>query len=469
LLVLLAVAVVEAVAWTIVMPPLQGPDEISHVAYVQRIVENREIPWPSAGEAASVGSPYSTELANGANQAGLYVLGGNLAARPADTPADEALWNRLKQGYGRPQRANGVGFTSSLKNPPAYYLYSAVVYAATGPLALFDQLFVMRLANIPILLAMIVFTWLLAGELLGGRRALQALATIVVTLQPQLMQLTAVVNPDVLLCATSTAGLYLCVIVLCRGLTPARVAGLVGVCALAGFTHGRGLALILPAALAIGLRAWRDRRPGHPRPAIAAALAALGVAAFALVFAWVATRGAMSGSGLRQLASYVWQFYLPRLGFMQPMIGPHYGLRDIITERYYGAFAQLEIGFSPDVYDVFWWVTLFVGALAIASLVVHRKALVAQWDVAVVLGVAVVGLLALLNAVAYRALVVLPLDPIIAGRYLLPLAALYGVGVALAVSLAPGRWGAAAGGGVAAALALLQLSSLGITVARFYA
>ena len=67
------------------------------------------------------------------------------------------------------------------------------MYAATGPLDLFDQPFVMRLANIPILLAMIVFTWLLAGELLRwAGRALQALATlIVVTLQPQLMQLTA--------------------------------------------------------------------------------------------------------------------------------------------------------------------------------------------------------------------------------------------------------------------------------------
>jgi hypothetical protein len=100
---------------------------------------------------------------------------------------------------------------------------------------------------------------------------------------------------------------------------------------------------------------------------------------------------------------------------------------------------------------------------------VHRRALIAQWDVAVVLGAAVIGLLTLLHAVAYRALVGQPLDPIITGRYLLPLAALYGVGVALAVSLAPRRWGAAAGGAVVAALALLQLSALGITVERFYA
>ena len=59
---LLAVAAVEAVAWCIVMPPLQGPDEISHVAYVQRLVENREIPWQPGGETGPQTPPYSTEL-----------------------------------------------------------------------------------------------------------------------------------------------------------------------------------------------------------------------------------------------------------------------------------------------------------------------------------------------------------------------------------------------------------------------
>lgn len=466
---LLVVAVVEALAWCIMLPPLQGPDEISHVAYAQRIVENREIPWQPGGKTANPGSPYSTELADGASQAGLFVLAGNLRARPAATAADEALWNRVSDSYARAQRADG-GYTSALKNPPAYYLYSAVAYAATEPLDLFDQLYVMRLANIPILLAMIVFTWLLAGELLGRRRAPQALATAVVALQPQLLHLTAVVNPDLLLAATWTVALYLAVVVLKRGFSPLKVGGLVGLCVLAGFTHGRGLALVLPVALTLALRLWKDRRPEGRPVAITAVAVALGAAACIAGFAYVAMNRSPTLTSARQLASYVWQFYLPKLGFMQPTLGPpDYGVREIITERYYGAFAQLEVGFSAGVYDVLWWATLLVGALAIAALVVHHRALMEQWDVAVVLAVAVIGLLGLLHTIAYRALVGQPLDPIITGRYLLPLAALYGVGVALAVSLAPRRWGAAAGGAVVAALALLQLGSLGITLERFYA
>ena len=362
-------------------------------------------------------APYSTELANAEAQAGLSLLGREPRGAPRRPPAwTRRCGNGMQAGYGRAQRADG-GFTSALKNPPAYYLYSAIAYAATGPLDLFDQLFVMRLANIPILLVMIVFTWLLAGELLGRRRAPQTLATAVVALQPQLLHLTAVVNPDLLLAAVWTVALYLAVVLLKRGFTPLRVAGLVGLCALSGLTHGRGLALVAAGGARLGLRLWKDRRP-EGRPAGATAVpgsrSARGVRARVRLRR---RRARLTASGLRRLGSYVWQFYLPRLGFMDPMIGPPgYGFREIIDRallrRVRPARGRLLrrrsttcCGGRP----------LLVGALAIAALVVHRRGAVAQWDVAVVLGAACFGLLALLHAVAYRALVSNPLDPIITG------------------------------------------------------
>src|SRR4051812_27381020 len=45
LLALLLAATVEALAWMVVLPPLQGPDEIGHFAYTERIVETGSIPW----------------------------------------------------------------------------------------------------------------------------------------------------------------------------------------------------------------------------------------------------------------------------------------------------------------------------------------------------------------------------------------------------------------------------------------
>jgi 4-amino-4-deoxy-L-arabinose transferase-like glycosyltransferase len=469
LLVLLAVAAVEAVAWSIVLPPLQGPDEISHVAYVQRLVESRSIPWQHGGAKDDSKPPYSTELTTGAATAGTFELDGNPAARPNDTAADEALWDQSQEGFGRAQRANG-GFRSAMKNPPAYYLYSGLVYTATSPLDLFDQLFLMRLANIPLLLAMVVFTWLLAGELLPRRRALQTLAAAVVALQPQLIQLTANVNPDVLLAATSTAGLYLSVVILQRGLSAPRVAGLVSLCVLAGFTHGRGLALVVPALLALALRLWKDRRPDGRPVAVTAGALALGAVASLAALVFVATNQSPSPTEVRRLFSYVWQFYLPRLGFMSPPLGRQdYGIREVMTERFYGAFAQLEVHFPAGFYDALWVAMGVVAIGAFAALLVHRRAVAARWDVAVVLAGAVVGLLGLLHTVAFRSLLSNEADPIIAGRYLLPVAALFGIAVALAVSLFPRRWGAAAGGAVVATLALVQVAALGITLERFYA
>ena len=125
--------------------------------------------------------------------------------------------------------------------------------------------------------------------------------------------------------------------------------------------------------------------------------------------------------------------------------------------------------FPAWVYDALWAAIGVVAVGAFAALVVHRRAVVARWDVAMVLAAAVAGLLGLLHAVAFRALLNDQGDPIIAGRYLLPLAALFGIAVALALSLIPRRWGAAAGGAVVATLAVVQVAALGITVERFYA
>ena len=468
---LLAVAAVEAVAWCIVLPPLQGPDEISHVAYVQRLVEGRELPWQPGG---ATGDPDAAVLDRAEDG-----RGDGRDVRALREPRRAAERHRRRRGAvgpgrarasDRAQRADG-GFTSALKNPPAYYLYSGLVYAATSPLDLFDQLFLMRLANIPLLLAMVVFTWLLAGELLPGRRALQTLATAVVALQPQLIQLTANVNPDVLLAATSTAGLYLSVVILQRGLSAPRVAGLVALCVLAGFTHGRGLALVLPAVLALALRLWKDRRPDGRPVAVTAGALALGAVAFLAALVFVATN--QSPDDDRGPAPV-----LVRVAVLPPAARVHVapagpaGLRDprgddrALLRRVRPARGAFPAPGSTTRCGPPW--ASWPSGRSPRSLV-HRRAVAARWDVAVVLAAAVVGLLGLLHTVAYRSLLNDQADPIIAGRYLLPLAALFGIAVALAVSLIPRRWGAAAGGAVVATLALVQVAALGITLERFYA
>lgn len=468
LLALLVVCVVEAVAWIVVLPPLQGPDEISHVAYVQGIVEGRTIPWKPRGDDGAGGPPYSLELATAEVVSGASALYANPAARPAGSAVDERALDAEEKRFGHAERANG-GFTSALKNPPAYYLYASLTYAATYPLGVLDQVFFMRLANIPFLLVTVLCVWLVAGELLGRRRWLQTLAAGAAALQPQLMNVTATVNPDIQLVAVWSAALYLMIVILRRGLTSRRAAALLALCLLSGFTHGRGIALVAPALLALGLAAWKARRPGaRPSPRRVLALGGLGALASAAAITLIAVSGHMTTAAVRQFASYVWQFYLPRQDFLT-QLGPIYGFREIAVERLFGGFAQLEIAFSPGVNDAIWTGLVAVAVSAAVALYLERAALWRAWDVVAVLVVTVIATLGLLHIVGFRSLAFGSGDPIIAGRYLLVFSALYGTAVALAVAWLPRRAGVAAGGALMAVLLLVQLGAFGLTLERFYA
>ena len=245
LLGLLAIALVAGLAWCIVLPPLQGPDEISHFAYVQKFAETGSLPWRSAAP-ASPGHPYSTEVDVAGACSGLAALEQNPAARAPASVIDERVCFGDLNRLGVSARADG-GFTSADKNPPLYYLYEAVPYLAFRHATFFTRSFVMRLANLPLLLALVVFTWLLSGELLLGLPrgpALRVLATAAVVLNPQLTMMTATINPDLALAALWAAGLWLSVALVRHGLTRARVGWLIAVCVMAGFTQGRGLPLI---------------------------------------------------------------------------------------------------------------------------------------------------------------------------------------------------------------------------------
>jgi hypothetical protein len=472
LLAMLAIALIEGFAWIVVLPPLQGPDEISHFAYVQKIAETGSIPWhTSSHEPLHPGHAYSTEVEVAGLCSGLSSLERNPAARAPASSIDEDVCfgelNRLPQSA----RSDG-GFTSAFKNPPLYYLYETVPYLVFRGSTFFTRSFAMRLANLPLMLALVVFTWLLAGELLLGLPrgpALRVLATAAVVLNPQLMMMTATINPDLPLAALWTAGLWLSVVIVRHGLTRARVAWLVAVCALAAFTQGRGLPLVLPGALAIAVAAWRVRRPGPRLAGVIAALCGLAVLAGGYVLLHHTLRGEVTLGRTEGFLSYLWQFYLPKLGFMAPTIHQGYGIRQVFIDRFLGTYAQLEVTFSPTTLNFLSRAAEVAAVAAIVGLVVCRRRVARAGWVVAVLVVGVLGYLLVLHAAAYASLLESSGDPIITGRYLLPLLCIYGVGIALALSWLPRILAALLSGATVAALAVLQLSALAIVLERFYA
>ncbi|WP_157591797.1 DUF2142 domain-containing protein [Solirubrobacter soli] len=461
LVALLLVATVQFLAWMLVLPALQAPDESVHFAYTQRLVETHERP-PLEGD----GDPFSPELEAVGLDAGLRPLVGNLSARPYWTGLDERLWHAHDRTLGPDARDAKTGPNTASRNPPGSYLYAGVAYELASWGDFFDRLFAMRLANLPLYLLTIALTWRLAGQIFGDDTWARTIAAGAVAVQPQFAFVVAGVSPDPLLTAIWALFLTLAVRVVSRGLTPLTAGGLAALAAAAVLTHPRGAPLALLALLAAGLGL-------RHRFSTKVLVGGAAVAAAGVLLALVAGLGVLdstSGAGfdVRQFVSYVWQFYLPKLPFMTQAIGPDYGAQQAFVDTFYGVFASLEVRWPETVYRLLAVATLAGLAALAVTLFRARAAIRARWDVALMLGAAPVVLIASLHFAAYRSLQIEAGDPIIVGRYLFVLLPLFGLAIAAIVRALPRRASLATGTTLLLTGALLGISGLGMTLVRFY-
>lgn len=458
---LLVVALVEVLAWIVTVPALQQPDEIGHLAYVQKIADTHEIPFRRGPLSFPPGlTEDSTEVAITGTWAGLGPLRGNPRARPFWTALDERLY-RQQRAKLPPGASKDGGYSSSFRNPPLYYLYETVPYKIWSGSDVLTRAFMMRLANVPFLLIAVVAAWLLAVEVLGRGLLAPTLTAGVVALQPQMVNVAAGISPDTALIAAWMVGLLLMVRLVRHGLTRRRLLGLGAVLVLAALVQPRGLPMFVPAALAV-LVSWRGGRvSGRTVARLAAAAAVLALA----VIVVIAARGP---GNPREFVSYAWQFYLPKLPFMNTSIGPDYGVRDVFVDRLWGAFAQLEVSPASGLLTAIAWITGVLAVATLVRLVSERRVIAARWREAVVLAAAPLASIVVLHVTAYRTLVYDHSDPVIAGRYLLPFLPLAGLAIAIVLRRVPRP---VVAGGVAltvGALALMQLVSLGLVFQRFY-
>jgi len=467
----MAVAAIGAFAWSLVLPPTQAPDELPHYLYTATLVERGELPQVGGGGLAR----RPPELDAFAYWSQSDVIVATPDARPGWTALEERAFRRASADLGSAGRevpdADAAGPAAA--NPPLFYAYAAIPYAVARGGSFVDRLHLMRWASIVFLLATVALTWALAGELFGAARAPRVIAAGVVAVHPLLAQVNASVTPDALLTALSTAVLLVAVRLLRRGLTKARVVTLALLCGGAVLTHARGVAILVPALAAVGLALWREGRLARGRRSLPLSLGL--VAALALIAVAVAAglpRVLPEGKpfDVAQFANYVWQFYLPRLGFMGPSIGPQgYSAQDAFVTFFYGGFGWQEVRFPGVVDLVLRWVSV-AGLVALVVVLVRRRAWRGQRGaVLAVCAVAVLALLLLLHLVAYRALLADNDAAFIVGRYLFPLIGLFGCAVA-AVTIGLGRRVAPyAAAALLAGGLLLELAGLGLTVARFHA
>jgi hypothetical protein len=474
---LLAVALIQGVTWAAFSPADQGPDEPAHFAYIQYLAETGHKPGANTGH-----TPSSSEQAYAIDAFGLAPLLGNIAARPAWGPVEREEWAARNREITEAERSNGDGPNGPAQNPPLYYAMQVVPYEIGKALHgdYFDRMLLIRLGNVVFYLVGTAFVWLLGVEVFGRRQWLPTVATSCVVLHPKLASLVGTINTEPLLFLTFTVAMWAAVRGIRRGPTLPIVTVLSLASVAAALTQGRGLAAVPAAILTLAL-AFLRHRPRLRRMVLLAGLmgAMFAVGLILLVLTTRGTGGAYGGEvekttvghygfSFKQLIGQTWQFYFPKLGFMTPRLGPAYGYRQVYIETFFGGLYAYEVNVSKSIFDLIQLAAAaglaWLGVAAIAK----RNRLRRSWHAALALLGFLFAELALVHWNSYKQLLV-GTDPIITGRYLVAVIALFGLAIAFCVGSLPRRAGAVAGALIIAGMLALQVGELGITIVRFYA
>jgi len=471
LLGLLAIVVAVGLAWALVVPPWQSPDEVAHFAYVQSMAESLMLPGLKGRPQISSDQAIA-DNAVGASRGAFYPQ----AAPPDWSPSDYAVY--LARGRAGLARTDGSGPNPAGSNPPLYYLYAAIAYRIDEGATAFGRLYAVRIWGVLLLALTALGAWLLAGETLGPRRLPQLACAAVASLMPMETFISTSVNPDAMMVTLWTFAFWLGARVINRRSQGRDAVALCAVTAAAVLTKATSYALIPPILLAL-LLGW-CRRPAQERSAAIREIAVCGLALVVPVLGWIELASALGRSAVntipsgphpqrfnvRQFVSYVWQFYLPRLPFLR-QIRETSGLPvyDVWMLQGFGDFGWLDVTLPDWLYKLMAAAsTVFiVPAAALLTLIRgwRRLALIAF------LGLALLALLAGLHLTDYRSLIAQQ-GPILQGRYLLPAIALLGLAAGLIVSRLPARGRAAAAGAVLAGLLLLQVISLATVLHAYY-
>jgi hypothetical protein len=466
---LLALAAVVATVWSLALPGFQGPDESGHLTYVQRIGETGTVPFAprTGGGSRDLLTAAPTEMRVAATWSGLEQLRQNPAARPGWSTVDERLWAQQDARLPKGARSDG-NFNASFRNPPLYYLYATPAYLLAKGGSEFTRLQWVRWANLPLMLALVALTWLLAGELLGAAVAPRVLAAGLVALQPGVANVAGVAGPDLLLAVCCTGAVLAALRLVRLGPSAGRVGILALGVAAAALTQGRGLPMVVPAVLALVLAGVGARGSTSRRAAWALATGSVAaVLAGSLVVLLAPTRG--SRPSVAGFLEYVWRFWTPDPVAVGDGIGPAgYGAGQAFVARLWGGFAQLDVELAGWAVTALSWLSLLLLA-GIAAALWRRRAVRRRPAAAAVVAATIGATLAFLHITAYRSMLGIPSDPVITGRYLLPLLPLLAVGAAYAVHALPRRAAAPLGGAVLGLAVVLQLNGLALVVERFYA
>ncbi|MGN6190251.1 MAG: DUF2142 domain-containing protein [Conexibacter sp.] len=457
------VAVLNCIAWSLIVPVFEVPDEPDHYAYVEQLAMHGR---PPANDAAAVARLSSSEQALliglATDRVRFHEYVPSLTRQTQQDELTAALRARPSRGDG-----NGVSLAGS-PQPPLYYALQVVPYAVGATDSPLLSLQLMRLLSALLGGVTVLCVFLFMREALPAHPWTWTVGALGVAFQPLFGFISGGVNPDALLFATAAA-LFLC---LARGFrrgltTPLALA--TGAVIATGLLTKLNFAGLLPGAL-VALLVLGVRREGRSPRALRLPAIAVGVAAvpfllmvLANVVLWKrdptgATTGvfrpvgsASLGGGLR----YILRFYGGEL-------------RALWVRGFVGWYGWVDTAFPGWVYTAGLAILAIVGALALVALVRARASVRRRAAELFAYVAMTAGLLAVIGANSYN-LHLQHAGGAGQARYLLPLLALYAAVLVLATRALGRRWM----GLIGIALVLLTVAddvfSQLLVLARYYA
>lgn len=465
------VAIVNAVCWSVISPPFQLPDEPSHFAYVQHLAETGHLPSSNGHH-----FPQAEEYALS------YLLQSQVRFSPENHPISSTSQQRTLEAWlSLPLTRSQPGDAGeAAAEPPLFYGLETVPYLLGSGGTLLDRLALMRLLSALCGGLTALFCFLFVREALPRVRWAWTVGGLAVALAPALGMMSGAVNPDALVFTACSALFYCIARGFRRGFTRRLALAMGAVLAAGCVTKLIFLGLMPGAIVALVVLARRQALTSGPRAygslVLALLIAVLPLGLYLIDDALSAgttvkflTEGAAQ-SGQRSHKTlfgelgYIWQLYLPRLPGMTPALHGISGDR-IWFERLVGQYGWLDTTFPPWVVKAALLPSAFVAALLVRALLASRRALSARRTELVVYALLCIGVLGIVGADDYRGIAP---GEYLQLRYLLPLAALGGAGVALAARGAGHRWGPLAGTLLVLLVLAHDLFSQLLVISRYY-
>ncbi|HEY7952200.1 MAG TPA: DUF2142 domain-containing protein [Solirubrobacteraceae bacterium] len=499
------IALVNCAIWTVVVPPFQVPDEISHFAYAQYVAQTGKLPPQQAT------LQYSPEEYTVLDSLFFFDTIGRPQMRGIFTSAED---RGLREALAQHPSPTGTGGTTSITNqPPLYYALAAIPYWLSPSHNILFRLQFMRLLSALLAACTVLTAFLFLRELLPRLPWAWTVGALVIAFQPTFCFLAAGVQGDNLLFFAASATFLLLLRAFRHGLTMRRGV-LIGLAVVAGVLGKLTFISLLPGVLlALALLGWREIRrvraggagsgtradeqadPSQSTGigaslralapiALATAIVIIPVAIYAFMNLHVWHRGGLTGGGfevatvsptasgghavtLHETLDYTWELYLPRLPFMNHAFFSSSPLTGTWLDGSIGHFGWLDYTFPAWVYTFAKYLFAALALLALVGIVRLRAALRSSLPMLACFAVMALGLLGAIGyaGIRYRLVNGAPFEQ---ARYIFPLLVFYGLFVVLAANALPRRW-APLFGALLVMLAMAHgLFAETLTISRYY-